>query len=188
MTRRSFTVLVIALTILVPSVPSAANAAPPLPSYWFEVEFKHLANDNERRGFVIDAAGRVCTFDLGHEVWAPADLESFTEDELVAKYAHKQKCGPKMDDATFLKYKALIHGATEGKVARTEPACTDSGTLAFRAFVFSTMNRRYRPVMLAIGGDTVKTNSSPEAAELVLWLKSLKKPYAKPPCKTKAAN
>ena len=194
MSLRSFSVVVTTLTILGSGLSATGNveatdasavktsSPQPAQNYWFEVEYKNLAKAPECRGFSIDAAGQVCTYNLGQEKWEPAQPESLTEDELFKKYEHGKRCDAPIDAPTFRKFTALVPSAAKGEMSERKSTCFDAGTLAVRAFSFDKASGRYHPVLLSIGGDFESHSLSPDAAAIVVWLKSLRPEYSKPPC------
>lgn len=125
-------------------------------------------------GIYIDSDGTVWRYDRS-EPWFPSEQlpTVVSERDLLQKYQNAKRVGT-IDAATLTRMVALIEPAGSGRVIRETTPYERSGNLD-AAYRFDTRQRRYDLVFLNGGGAWVARNFSPEAAELQIWLDSVKK-------------
>jgi len=160
-------------------VPLGACGNPPTESvddieqtYLFEVEHVNFAWGLTWRGLVIDRDGNINAYDHGHEVWDLAANDFYTEAELEDKYEHGARYVARIDEATVVQQYNKLLGIAEQLSAPQYP-CADAGAFTYRAFVYESTTRRYRPILLRQEGDVALENTAGEAEALAGWLRNL---------------
>jgi len=145
------------------------------------------------RGFVIDTAGRVWSFDHG-KIWnaklAPdAGSPSAPGGAWFERAALSSLYSPAESDARLplpiiAKYQALIAPAQLGKITRAQWA-VDAGGYGCDAYSWNATGDAYQPVELGARGDVNVLNDAPAAHALSAWLHGVEHvlglpPFAKP--------
>ena len=130
------------------------------------------------RGFVIDDAGRVWSFDHGRTWSAKLALDAgpsagdgawFERAQLLSMYSPAQS-NALLPAPALAKYQALIESARRGKVTRTL-AANDAGASGCEAYVWNAAHDVYQRVELGSLGNQEIVNDAAAASVLTLWLR-----------------
>jgi hypothetical protein len=168
------------LSLALPLVLSLSAAAcaepltPPAPgSVLFEVEYVNFAWGPSWNGFIVDAEGRVYSYDLGGTNLRPAEGDVFTAAELEAKYAHQRRLVTTVAAAEAASRYARVADALAGPLTPPKGGCADAGTIRYSALLYDASAGTYRRLLLHQRGDVAQANTSPAARELYRWLEQL---------------
>ncbi len=171
--------LVLRLSVLatVATVATAACATgttePPLTSSAvLEVQYVNFAWFPTWKGFVIDSAGGVYSFDLAGKQWAVADPEHPTRAELAAKYASGRTLVRTLPASEARELFALVREAAAGSVTSPVNRCADAGYLTYSAYQ-ATAGERSERILLRAEGDEIRDNRASAARQLARRLASL---------------
>ena len=141
------------------------------------------------RGFVIDAEGRVWSFDHGRVWSAKPALDAgaprtpggdwFERAALLSLYSPAES-NARLPLPIVAKYQALIGPAQLGKITRTKTAY-DAGGYGCKAYLWDATGDAYQAVELGSGGDITVVNDAPAAQALSLWLHGVEHVLGLPP-------
>jgi hypothetical protein len=148
-------------------------ALPDPGSVLFEVEYVNFAWGRSWNGFVVDAEGRVSSYDLGDTNLWPPEGDVFTATELEAKYAHQRQLVTTVAASEAASRYARVADALAGSITPPKGACFDAGTVRYSALLFDASTGTYRRLLLHQRGDVGQTNTSPAARELYHWLEQV---------------
>jgi hypothetical protein len=135
----------------------------------FEVEQFDHRQGSFWRGFYVAADGRIVAWEQTHAPWRRPDASSYTEAELLEKYAGGRVLGHVPMHS--LRARAdLIPAASEGRIEPARTLCRVPGGITYRAFLFDEATRRYLPVLLRDEAGQARSNQSTSAIALQRWL------------------
>ncbi|MFL5541535.1 MAG: hypothetical protein ACJ8J0_21285 [Longimicrobiaceae bacterium] len=165
--------LSVALPLALSLVGASCNEplAPPEPgAVLFEVEYVNGAWMPTWNGFVVEADGKVFSYNLDGASLVPADDDHFTAAELEAKYAHHRKLVRAVSASEAATMYARVGDALAGTVTPPQGVCADAGITRYSALLYDESTGTYRRLLLHQRGDEARTNTSPAARELYQWL------------------
>jgi hypothetical protein len=162
----------VALALSLSAVACAEPLTLPEPgTVLFEVELINSAWGQSWHGFVVEADGRVYSYDLGDsELWPPPVGDDFTADWLETKYSHGRRLVGAVSAAEAAARYARVSDALRGGITEALGVCADAGTVRYSALLYEPALGRYRRILLHQRGDVAQTNTSSAARELYLWL------------------
>jgi hypothetical protein len=166
--------IVLPLALCLSAASCTEPLAPPDPgSVLFEVESINFAWGRSWSGFVVDAEGRVYSYDLGDTNLSPPEGDVFAATELEAKYAHKRRLVTTVAAAEAASRYARVADALAGPLTPPKGVCADAGTVRYSALLYDASAGTYRRLLLHQRGDVAQANTSPAARELYRWLEQV---------------
>jgi hypothetical protein len=159
--------------------PSAGMvSAQPVDDFYCENSYTNFATGYQHHGTYVDSRGQVFAFGSassgpGAIPWQPKHPESPTREELEEKYSHDRRPIGSVDARTLTEVRGWIGKARAGTLSKKVQRGADMGTAASQCWVSDAGKNAFRPVELAVDGDWSYSNTSPAAAELVRWLKTV---------------
>lgn len=136
----------------------------------FEVEFQNQAWGAQHYGRYIDNQGDIYEYDLGGSSWQPADYTYLPEEELLQKFANKQKIGSIDMDLLYQKFKEIEFLSNADLTVPQDLGCRDFGVVIYSAYKFNTQSLVYERIVLLVCGDSFQMNASTGAQTLSQWL------------------
>jgi hypothetical protein len=136
----------------------------------FEVESINFAWGRSWHGFVVEADGRIYSYDLGDTDLLPPEGDDFAAGWLEAKYSHGRRQVGAVSAAEAAARYALVGDALRGGITEALGVCADAGTVRYSALLYEPTLGRYRRLLLHQRGDVAQTNTSAAARELYRWL------------------
>lgn len=142
--------------------------------YVFDVYDENFSWTYTLRGFFIDSDGGVWTYDHSDDKWIPTPNRAgrLSSVDLADKFEHAKKVVV-LDPLVVREKVRLIRSASHGAISRFSQS-RDQGRYAHVAYLYDADRNDYRAIVLATEGDSVESNSSDAAAELLAWLKEVK--------------
>jgi len=125
---------------------------------------------HEARGHVLDDQGRIWSYT--RDISAPAPFpKRYTESELKERFGNSVLQSRRVfaEELALMRKKAEI--ALTGRIEKRHVA-SDAGGFGCRAYIWESSGT-YGEVVLGSSGDVETRNFSPEAAELLKWLREL---------------
>lgn len=145
---------------------------------YFEKHYVNMAWIPQSSGFLIDSLGNVMTFnwvEVSH-VWYDPDstghVSSMNMDKNLS-FCHTDTFHINPDTLKF--YVDKIFAASKGIISDPKLVMADAGTTTYYAYIYDSKTNRYNQVLLKTDGDISRTNSTPEANEIYLWLSRIGK-------------
>ena len=138
-----------------------------------EIEYINNAVEPTYRGFLIEGSGDIFRYDRQGAAFAFQDSSEFEPSDLEGKFAPVKTLIVTRPPEEITPLLTLIEVAATGDYSDPKLACTDAGTLTYRAYEFDTIKGRYIPVVLRIEGDFAVENTSQAAQELIAYIRSL---------------
>ena len=131
------------------------------------------------QGTVIDRAGAIYRYRMRERDRSPRPLRDdhaqfYATGDLQAKFAGAERTGS-VDAGALAAHVALADKSAAGEITRTDTGARDAGSSTCHAYLPDPVRRRYRDVVLGSDGgaaDTRLTNSAPEAAQVLDWLRA----------------
>jgi hypothetical protein len=161
-----------------PGAPSSAVADAPIDPV-FDCFRINYAWGFVLQGSVIDRTGTIYRYRMRERDRSPRPLgddhaQFYATGALQAKFAGAERSGS-VDADALAAHIALAGKSAAGEITRTDTGTRDAGSSTCHAYLPEPARRRYRDVMLGSDGaaaDTRLTNSAPEAAQLLDWLRA----------------
>ena len=164
------TVLLLAVATLIGC--NNEPAAPALDSsrVLLEIEYINYAWTPTYKGFFIDGAGDIYSYDREGAQWAHQEARSVTDAQLMSKYLNRTLVSSR-DSADLPTVAARIALVDVNQVSPQKAECADAGILKYKAYKFG--DGKYTPVVLRAEGDFAQQNTSAAAQELIAYVRSL---------------
>jgi hypothetical protein len=108
-------------------------------------------------GLAIDRKGEITSYAREGAPWVPAEADSFTAEELQAKYGANPTVIGQLDRAT-LEHRFRQIAEVGNDFSSPNVACADAGSFRYTAFAYNESTRRYRPLRLREEGDSPAQN------------------------------
>ena len=160
---------------IVTKAPSAATATDPV----FECYRVHSAWGFGMDGALIDSGGAIFRYsaekDPRPDFPDAAGKNYWPSEVLRGRLTELPRTGS-VDAGKLAENAALIAKAAEGSITRSDTGVRDAGSSTCHAYVFEPVQQRFRDVMLGSDNavaDFRLTNSTPEAKQLIEWLKTV---------------
>ncbi len=123
-------------------------------------------------GIAIDRKGEITSYAREGAPWVPAEADSFTAEELQAKYGANPAVIGQLDRATLeRKFRQIAEVGDD--FSSPSAACADAGSFRYTAFAYNESTRRYRPLRLREEGDSPAQNQGGSAPSLSAWLRTV---------------
>ena len=123
-------------------------------------------------GIAIDSEGKITSYRREGTPWVPADADSFTAEELQAKYGAGPAVIGQLDRATMeQRFREIAEVGDD--FSSPNAACADAGSFRYTAFAYNESTHRYRPLMLREEGDFPTQNRGGSAPSLAAWLRTV---------------
>ena len=123
-------------------------------------------------GIAIDRDGEITSYRREGTPWVPAEADSFTAEELQAKYGANPAVIGQLDRATMERRFRQIAEVGDD-FSSPNFACADAGSFRYTAFAYNESTRRYRPLRLREEGDSPTQNRGGSAPSLSAWLRTV---------------
>jgi len=123
-------------------------------------------------GIAIDSKGEITSYRREGTPWAPAEADSFTAEELQAKYGANPAVIGQLDRAT-LEHRFRQIAEVGDDFSSPNSACADAGSFRYTAFAYNESTNRYRPLRLREEGDSPAQNRGGSAPSLSAWLRTV---------------
>ncbi len=123
-------------------------------------------------GIAINSDGEITRYRREGTPWVPAEADSFTAEELQAKYGANPVVIGQLDRATLeLRFRQIAEVGDD--FSSPNSVCADAGSLRYTAFAYNESTRRYRPLRLREEGDSPTQNRGGSAPSLSTWLRAV---------------
>lgn len=137
----------------------------------FQVEYLNHAWGYAHSGIVIDSAGNVGYFRLPENWHTPDSLGYISESEMNDNYRQLNDVPVTVTEDALLKHYGMLPDASQGKLSEPYNRMYDAGVTVYSGFLYFPSIRKYKQVLISQWGDWQIDNYSPEAEEILKWLK-----------------
>lgn len=138
----------------------------------FQVEHTNYAWGYTHSGILIDSAGNVGYFN-NPKNWHSMDTSGYiSESEMNDNISKIDTFYINVDKNILLKNFNLVHYAAEGEITKPDMSGADMGETVYSAFSYDPVSKNYKHVLINQSGDWSIFNKSPEANQILNWLKS----------------
>jgi hypothetical protein len=138
---------------------------------YFEYHYMNHAWGFQENGWLIDGAGIVKGFEYPEDFRRPDSTGLINYQDLVLNLRQTDTVLHHIDREELEAMVALIPAAAAGPVGEARSIAADAGGAALYAYLYIEEEDTYQQVFLGQSGDWEQTNQSPEAMELVAWLR-----------------
>ncbi|MGH7467322.1 MAG: hypothetical protein ACRENP_04985 [Longimicrobiales bacterium] len=145
------------------------------PPVLFEIEYFNQAALPRWRGYYIDSAGELYSYDRSNERTGPTvDQSAFTHAELMEKVDPGRTRVRAVSRTELQALSLLIPAAARGEITTTNRQCADAGVLSFLAYIFDHNALVFRKVVIRNEGDVARANQANEARQIYQYLDGLR--------------
>jgi hypothetical protein len=144
---------------------------PNLPDVLFFCEYLNIAWGVQYDGILITRRGGVYRFGEKAGMGLPPNQPKQTRQDYFAWVCQQAVLEGQVDPAELAQQASLVEAAAQGKLESDLWSACDTGRCSYLAL--RPQGGGVQEVVLEISGDEKHTNTSPEAAGLVSWLKGL---------------
>ena len=138
---------------------------------FFQYRYQNFAWGHQDRGWLIDGAGVIKGFNQPGDYRIPDSTGMLSYDDLVHNLQLTDTVLNQISREVLLDYAALIPGAAEGNIGEARYIAADAGGSVLSAYLYNKEADAYQYVFLGASGNWEQFNESPEAEELVDWLR-----------------
>ena len=139
----------------------------------FQVEHTNNAWGYSHDGILIDSAGNVGYFKYPSN-WNSIDSAGYISEEgMIENTIHLDSIYFNLDKNQVFKNFNLVRSVGEGELTEQTNYAYDMGETIYSAFLFDSKSRKYKHVLIQQYGDWSRFNKSPDADQLMIWLKSI---------------
>ena len=136
----------------------------------FEATYMNYAWVYQHRGFMVDSAGRVRSYNLPKD-WNFVDSDGFITSAAMKENINKlNQTSVTVNKDTLLSYYNKLPSAARGEITIPNTVMADAGTASYWGYIFDSKTERYQRVLLNQFGDVYSENKSTEAKEIYNWL------------------
>lgn len=136
----------------------------------FKVEYTNYAWGYSHSGILIDSSGNVGYFKYP-ENWHSIDTSGYiSESEMNDNISQIDTFYLTVDKNILLKNFNLVQYAAEGEISKPNNSGADMGETVYSAFLYDSVVRKYKHVLINQFGDWSRNNKSPEANQILQWL------------------
>lgn len=139
----------------------------------FQVEYSNHAWGYSHSGIMIDSSGRTGYFNLP-DIWHSPDSAGYiSESAMNENVQHLDTFYYIPEKNTLLKNFNMLGNAAEGKLSDPFHTAYDAGEVMYSGYLFDSVGRKYKHVLIREEGDWSITNNAPGANQLYEWLRSV---------------
>jgi hypothetical protein len=136
-----------------------------------EVELVNYAWVPTFKGFVVEADGKIHSYDRKGATWTEQD--SYTPGQLDEKFAPNRALVTTRPTNEVADVANKVAALPNDNLSAPKMVCADAGTLTYRAYKYDAAAARYTPVLLRMEGDRAQQNTSAAAQDLISYVRSL---------------
>jgi hypothetical protein len=138
----------------------------------FKVEYSNYAWGYSHSGIFIDSSGNVGYFKYPKN-WHSIDTSGYiSESEMNDNISQIDTFYLTVDKNILLRNFNLVQNAAEGEISKPNNSGADMGETVYSAFLYDSVVRKYKHVLIDQSGDWSSINKSPEANQILRWLGS----------------
>jgi hypothetical protein len=138
----------------------------------FKVEYTNYAWGYSHSGILIDSSGKVGYF-KNPKNWHSIDTSGYiSESEMNDNISQIDTFYLNVNKNILLKNFNLVLYAAEGEISKPISSGADMGETVYSAFLYDSVAREYKHVLINQSGDWSRNNKSPEASQILDWLSS----------------
>jgi len=136
----------------------------------FQVEYINYAWGYSHHGILIDSSGNVKYFKYPNNWRYPDTAGYITESDMNENIQQLDTVSFIIEKDTLLKYFSMLKGASEGQLSDPYNRMFDAGETIYSGYLYDSIIKKYKHVLIKQWGDWSIDNNSPEAEKIYRWL------------------
>jgi hypothetical protein len=138
----------------------------------FQVEYINYAWGYSHHEILIDSSGNVRYFKYPNSWHQPDTAGYITESDMNENIQQLDSVSLTIENDILFKYFSILKGASEGHLSHLVNRMFDAGTTIYSGYLFDSIMKEYKHVLIKQWGDWSIENNSPEAEKIYRWLES----------------